>query len=73
MANPPSIQSPIAPRIRQLAGYLENAGDKLVVAEANRLAEAVAFLEAEVARHRAKVVGRCRAMHEVPQPDLFAA
>ncbi len=73
MAKSPSIQSPITLRIRQLAGYLENTGDKLVVAEANQLAEAVAFLEAEVARHRAKVVGKCRTLHEVQQPDLFAA
>ena len=73
MANSQSIQALIAPRIRQLAGYLENSGDKLVVAEAYRLAEAVAFLENEVARNRAKAKGKCRTLREVPQPDLFAA
>ena len=51
-----SIQLPIAPRLGSLGDRLERMGDNQGAADARRLTDAVAFLESEIARHRAGVV-----------------
>ncbi len=68
-----SIQIPIAPRIAGLAERLSQLGDSLDAEEALRLADAVAFLEAEIAGHRVRAVVQVNTTRDDPQCDLMAA
>ena len=68
-----SIQIPIAPRIAGLAERLSQLGDSLDAEEALRLADAVAFLEAEIARHRAREVVQVNTTRDDHQSERIAA
>ncbi|MEI6558740.1 MAG: hypothetical protein WCO00_10060 [Rhodospirillaceae bacterium] len=65
-----SIQLAISRRIRDLSERLTELGDGKYAAEALRLADAVAFLEAEIARHRtAHVCDRSRRVRDTERPE----